>query len=291
MALNRTHSLLVEGGSGPVPSGAVAARQDLLARLESGAVGPIKAETLLDNYVNARRQDRWTRPAVSDDLERMEARIDPSLAPAFVAVRLAHTLGDSRALSRRGVSEQAAKSLELSRKRRQEQHPPSYSDSVGPLTMPGTPSTPTRPPLPTPPLQPPPPPPPMPTRDPPPPPPPTPPPPPSPRVSSPPPPPPPPRVSSPPPPPPPPSLSLITAPPPPRPPPPPPTLLSPLAPPETVPDETVVRLLTQLRIAENARRAVMDLYIASEGRCALLEARLRAAEKRLDACACGRSIR
>lgn len=53
-------------------------------------------------------------------------QIDPSLAPAFLAVREEYGLPESKALVERGLRDQAAKSLEVSRKRRGDQQPPAY---------------------------------------------------------------------------------------------------------------------------------------------------------------------
>ncbi|WOO84204.1 uncharacterized protein LOC62_05G007725 [Vanrija pseudolonga] len=169
------------------------ASQDLLRRLESGSVGPLKAETLLGKHVTSLGEDGEPLSTIANELEYMEMRIDPSLAPAFIAAREEHALGESEALGRRGLVHQATKSLEASRKRRADQRaPPAYVGDGG-------------------------------------------------------------------------------------------------APAGPAPDAATTRLLAQLRAAEDARRAAVDMYLAVEAERALLEARVREAEGRLAACTCSAS--
>ncbi|WOO84052.1 uncharacterized protein LOC62_05G007575 [Vanrija pseudolonga] len=104
------------------------AGQQLLKRLESGSIGPLKAETLLSAHVKAQRNALESTRKIAAELEKMEDKIDPSLAPAFLAVREEFGLPESEALVRRGLRDQAAKSFEASRKRRVDQQPPAYTD-------------------------------------------------------------------------------------------------------------------------------------------------------------------
>ncbi|KAL1406524.1 hypothetical protein Q8F55_008229 [Vanrija albida] len=124
----------------------------LLRKLDSGAVGPLRAETLLRKHVGARLEAHVTAHRVISELEYMEQRvgaattrladgqIDPSLAPAFLSVREELSIGSSEALRRRGILEQASKTLEAIRKRQADQRPPpGYADAVPSPPLPSPP--------------------------------------------------------------------------------------------------------------------------------------------------------